>query len=67
MPRIESKDVIVESHGSVVLVRPQSDEAREWIEEHVDPLAQWFGSALVVEPRYLIQLLEGMAEGGLSI
>lgn len=50
----------VENHGSLYLVRPATDAAREWLEEHTD--GQWFGGALVVEPRYVVDLLDGMAD-----
>lgn len=52
----------VEHHGSVSLVRPQTDAAREWLQEHTD--GQWLGSALAVEPRYLDDLLAGAYEAG---
>jgi hypothetical protein len=55
----------VEDHGSLVLVRPLTDDVEEWLEEHTD--GQWFGGALVVEPRYLKPLLEGMVEEGFVV
>ena len=49
----------VEDHGSVMIVRPMGPEAMAWIEENVeDP--QWFAGGMVVEPRYLGELLAGM-------
>jgi hypothetical protein len=54
----------VENHGSIVLVRPLTDDVRAWLEAHTDEEAQWFGRALVVEPRYVEPLVLGMiAEG----
>jgi hypothetical protein len=59
-------DVVVQNHGSVVLVHPQTEEAKAWIEENVvEP--QYFGQALVVEPRYVIGLARGMEEHGLKV
>lgn len=56
-------DLTVEHHGSVTLVRPETDAAREWLEEHTDGL--WHCGALAVEPRYLDDLLAGAADAGL--
>lgn len=60
-------DVIVWNHGSVVLIRPVTDAAEQWIDEHVQDDAQWFGPALVVEPRYVDDLIAGMREAGLEV
>ena len=49
----------VENHGSICLVRPATDAAREWLAEHTD--GQWFGDALAVEPRYVVDLLDGLS------
>jgi len=52
----------IENHGSIVLVRPLTSDVSAWLGEHTD--GQWFGNALVVEPRYVEALVEGMiAEG----
>ena len=53
--------------SSLVLVLPVSPEAKAWIEEHVDPEAQWFGRSLVVEPRYVEAILDGMSRDGLVL
>jgi hypothetical protein len=55
-------DFRIENHGSVVLVRPLNDEARDWLQEHTD--GQWFGDALAVEPRYVENLLVGAVDAG---
>lgn len=52
----------VEDHGSVVLIRPLTNDVRDWLEENTD--GQWFGHALVVEPRYVEPLVLGMLEEG---
>ena len=61
-------DVHVENWGSLFLFRPLSDGASGWIERHVDvSSAMFFGGALVVEPRYVGMIAEGMLEDGLRI
>ncbi len=65
MPK-QHTDVTVENHGSLVLVRPETDAATDWLNENVTECV-WFAGALVVEPRYVEGLLLGMAEEGLMI
>jgi hypothetical protein len=42
-------------------------EASAWVEENVTAEAQFFGTALVVEPRYVADLIHGMHEAGLEV
>ena len=60
-------DIQVENHFSLFLIRPLSDRARAWIQRFVQPDALYFGSALVVEPRFVGDLIEGMVTSGLTL
>src|SRR5262249_42342760 len=60
-------DVHVVDHHSIVLFQLNTREASAWIEENVAGEAQFFGTALVVEPRYVPALLAGMRESGLEV
>jgi len=60
-------DFTVEDHGSIFLVRPLSDSAKEWINENIGYDAHFLGTALVVEHRYITNIIEGMAKAGLEI
>ncbi len=46
--------------GSVVLITPISEEAREWVAENMalEPW-QWLGGGFACEPRMVGDLLEG--------
>lgn len=55
-------DLKIENHGSLILVRPLVSDAEIWLRENTD--GTWYGGALVVEPRYLEALLEGIALAG---
>jgi hypothetical protein len=57
-------DATVENHGSIYLVRPHTTDAEQWIEDNVLDDAQWFGSALIVEHRYIEALVAGMRPMG---
>lgn len=63
----DTPDVEVSDQGSVVLFRPRTASARQWIDLHVQDDALWFGNSLVVEYRYVPYLLEGMLEDGLRV
>jgi len=58
-------DINVENHGSLMLFRPATETGREWLETNTD--GQWFGHALVVEPRYAFDLAEGAQQAGLVV
>jgi len=50
-------DVHIINHGSIVLFHLNTREASAWVEENVTREAQFFGMALVVEPRYVAALV----------
>jgi len=61
-------DVSVRDEGSVVIVTPQTDAAKAWVEENVSLEGwQWFGGGFAVEHPRLDNLLAGMEEDGLEI
>ena len=59
-------DFTIQNEGSILLFRPLTDAAREWLKENVQEDAQWFGDALVVECRYAGDLAVGMLAAGLT-
>jgi len=61
-------DASVENHGSIVLVRPWSKTAKAWLAENVvnEETQHWAG-AIVVEPRYVDDLVAGMRGDGLTV
>jgi hypothetical protein len=64
-----SADVLVQYQpgDTVGLVAPVSPASKSWIEEHVQPDAPRMGHALVVEHRYVRDLLTGMVGDGLTL
>ncbi len=52
---------------TVGLIVPVSESAELWLAEHVDADAVRVGRALVVEHRYIRDLLAGMADAGLTL
>jgi hypothetical protein len=60
-------DVFVRYEGTIFLFEPLTVAAKQWIDENVQPNAQWFGNALVVEHRYAAGLAAAMREAGLVL
>lgn len=61
-------DVIVHNGGTLFQFEPQTQAAKDWIEQNVQTESwQWFGGSLVVEHRYAAQLAEGMIADGLVV
>lgn len=62
-------DFVVENHGSIFLLRPLTDSARIWIDEHIGPDNgfQPYYSTVVVEHRYISNIVEGIREHGLEV
>ena len=62
-------DIIVEHHGSISILRGMTDAGYAWIEEHVSGEGyQPFGlGARLVEPRYVLPILEGAMDAGLRV
>lgn len=66
MPKIDFR---FESHGSLTLLTPCTPAAREWMEAHLpvhEPETQFWGKALVIEPRYAQPILDGILLDGLE-
>jgi hypothetical protein len=60
-------DVLIEDHGTIVLLRPVSSDAFAWQRNKLASDAQYFGNAAVVEPRYVGEILDGMKRDGLAV
>lgn len=61
-----SADFAVENHGSIVLIRPLTEECRMHLKENVDAEAQWWSGALTCEPRYVADLVAALVDEGFS-
>lgn len=61
-------DVVVANHGSVIMITPRTQAAREWVDENVGIEDwQWIGGAFACEPRMLGDLVNGMRDAGLGV
>jgi hypothetical protein len=60
-------DFTVENHGTIFLLRPNTAAARQWIEDHIPDDAQKFGGAVVVEHRYIADIVQGIVNDGYGV
>lgn len=60
-------DFTFQNHLSLFLVVPRNAAAREHLEANVSDEAQWFGGALVVEPRYAKALAVALINDGFEV
>lgn len=62
-----SVDYTISDHGSIWLVHPNTDAAREHLETHVDAdESTWWSDSLVVEHRYIQPLVEALESHGFT-
>ena len=62
-----SEDFELQNEGSLYLLRPLTVHAAEWLEEHIEQNRQMFGTAVVVEHRYVADIVRGIRAEGLEI
>lgn len=60
-------DFTVVGGGSVFLLTPLTDDAKNWSDEHIDPEAQKLGNGIAVEHRYIGELVDGIRAEGFTI
>ena len=61
-------DVQVDGGGTVYLVTPITQLAKEWVEQHLSLEGwQWLGGGFAVEHRFITALVNGMMADGLRV
>jgi len=60
-------DVNIINHGSLIAFHLLTEAATDFVAENVSDESQFFGNALMVEPRYAQDLLYGMQDSGLVV
>jgi len=61
-------DVSVQPEGKIFLFHLKTQAAKDWVAEHVNGEAQFWGDALVVEDRYVGVIAAAMVnDGGLLV
>ena len=60
-------DFEVENHESIFLLRPLTPAAESWIQEFLPQDCTYFGSAVVVEHRFIADIVRGIQNDGLAV
>jgi hypothetical protein len=55
------------NHGSVTTLKPVSDAAKEWVSENIAADATYWAGAVVIEPRYVADIIDGIHADGLTV
>ncbi len=58
-------DFLVSYDGSIALLRPLTAAAKNWLYHYIPDEHQEWAGAVIVEPRYLGAILDGIAAHGL--
>lgn len=59
-------DFEVQNHGTIYLLRPQTDAANEWVESNIPDDAQRLGG-IAVEHRLIRGIVTGIIADGLTV
>ena len=59
-------DFTVDDHGSLILLKPESPEAFEWIADNIGAPSPWFAGGIALEPSIIPSLLCSILEDDLS-
>jgi hypothetical protein len=62
-----SEDFELQDEGSLYLLRPLTVQAAKWLDEHIEQNRQMFGTAVVVEHRYVADIVHGIRADGLEL
>lgn len=61
------RDLIVRNEGSIFLLTAITKAGENWIAEHIPADATTFGKAIVVEHRYIADIVNGAQADGLIV
>ena len=69
MPEEEETDFTLQDTGSVLILKPESNEAVAWVDMYIgrDNGYQPYWPAVIIERRYVEDILEGIQADGLSV
>ena len=68
MNSIQGFDFEIYIEGSISLLTPLSDAARDWTDENIGDDAQWHGHGFAVERRFIEDVLVGIIiHGGMTV
>ena len=60
-------DFLVADHGTIFLLQPITDRALAWVREHLPPDSRHIGSSVVVEDRFIADIVTGIHDDNLVV
>jgi hypothetical protein len=60
-------DLLVHGYGSIYLLRATSKRGQQWLDAHICYDHQEWAGAIVVEHRYVVDIVAGAREAGLEV
>jgi hypothetical protein len=63
----EVTDFTATDCGSIIMLCPKTDAAKDWCAEHLPEDAQWLGGSVAIEHRYFGAIAEGITADGLEV
>lgn len=61
-------DMTFANHGSIVIMTAHTPAAQAWVAEHIpEDAITWGPNGIVIEPRYVGDIMEGVLSDGLDI
>lgn len=66
-PNEVGPDFLVENHGTIFLLQPLTPAANSWVDEHLPEDHLTFGGAVVVEHRFIADIVRGAIADGLVV
>jgi hypothetical protein len=65
--RTAEPDFMLHDHGSIVILVPRTEAAKDWREAHLPEDAMEWAGGIANEPRYVGDILRGIAEDSLRV
>lgn len=59
-------DFTLQDHGSIGILTARSDEALAWEHDHIGEAQHW-GDGVVIERNYVLSIVHGIEEAGLTV
>jgi hypothetical protein len=60
-------DIKVENHFSLYILQDLTPTGKAWLDEHIPEDTLTWGGGIVVEPRYVSDIVQGMIADGLKV
>lgn len=54
-------------HGSITVLKAVSGGAKDWVDTHIPEDALYWAGGVVIEPRYVEPILNGIEDDGLTV